>query len=1068
MARLLLILLTGTFLLFTSAYETDPPDTHELPWTFIEGNKDWMRIKHGIEISATEIISTHQKDLGLGDSDALQLYRTETDGLGYTHYRFQQLYKNVPVEGGELLIHELENQVQTLNGKIISGIAATVIPQLSAEAAIAIALNEVGASQYLWESKKAEDILKELENDPDASFYPKAELVLVDPAFELNPEDFELAYRLEVQAQRPLAYRLFYINALSGDILQNINLLHESDTPALALTKYDGEQMIVTDSIAPDTFLLRELSRGGGVFTYNMHQQTDYELFTDFMDADNYWENDDSTDLGVATSAHWGAENTFDYLLAQHNYIGIDNNSMPLISFVNYDVNYVNAFWNGRWATFGNGDGARTALTSLDVVAHEFTHGVTRSTANLLYYKESGGLNESFSDIIGESVESFAKQGERDWLVGADFHTAAGDAFRSMSNPNAEGDPDTYKGMNWVSSAGDNYGVHSNSGVQNYWFYLLTEGGNGTNDIGDEFEVPALGMEKAASIAFRNLQYYLVRLSQYRDARLGTLIGAEDLYGLCSPEVEATAMAWHAVGVGQPIRDFDIQPVALEGLSALECGIADTTFLTLQIRYNGCAATIEAGTEIPFAYRINGTLLVEDTLLLAEALNGGDLLSVELGPITAFAAEREHRILVWTKLAGDSENNNDTIRLDIANPGNQSFDIALAEIQNPESACMLDAEDVRVLLRFLGCDSLPAQSMIEVGFRLNNGLTVTDSLIIEAPLFYGDEISHVFEGIYLNLSANGEYAFDAWARYAPDTLTANNTIDQFMVTHPKPKTIQEVIDFDSGESGSYWYTANALAEAQIVPEVGVGGSAALRLSGSDFIDNAAYETWPYDREDQIFSRFSAYRSKVCFCADLTNLSVAVLRYEIKQTLSPYHQAMEGLNTRLFSIARLTIDGEEKGGELMPSLNGSANYRMESYFFGTSYLGQVVEICIESVNALHKDFDPFGIGDNTYLDNILLVGLIVDVEEPELVEQEVRIFPNPAKGAFQVSMDRAEAGELKLQLFNTMGQVVRQDIRSMGSGSQTFSIDVADLPAGVYTLQLEADGQRSARKVLINN
>jgi PKD repeat protein len=121
-----------------------------------------------------------------------------------------------------------------------------------------------------------------------------------------------------------------------------------------------------------------------------------------------------------------------------------------------------------------------------------------------------------------------------------------------MSNPNAYGDPDTYHGQNWSFSSQDNGGVHTNSGVQNFWFYLLATGGSGVNDIGHNYSVEGVGLDAAGAIAYRNLTTYLGVNSQYDDARFYAIQAAYDLYGPCSQEAASTANAWHAVGIGYP------------------------------------------------------------------------------------------------------------------------------------------------------------------------------------------------------------------------------------------------------------------------------------------------------------------------------------------------------------------------------------------------------------------------------------------------------------------------------------------------------------------------------------
>jgi Zn-dependent metalloprotease len=248
---------------------------------------------------------------------------------------------------------------------------------------------------------------------------------------------------------------------------------------------------------------------------------------------------------------------TYDYFLLTFGRNSFDNNGAKIRSFVHYGSNYSNAFWNGSVMTYGDGNGTSfRPLTSIDICGHEIAHAVTSYSANLIYSYESGALNESFSDIFGNAIEFFADSSQFNWRIGEDA-TVSGNGIRNMANPKTHGDPNTYKGTFWHSSSSDNGGVHTNSGVQNYWFYLLVRGDTGTNDNGDFFSVDSLGMLKAEQVAYRNLTVYLTSSSQYADARYYAIQSAADLYGDCSHEVEVVTNAWYAVGVG-PAYDSNV------------------------------------------------------------------------------------------------------------------------------------------------------------------------------------------------------------------------------------------------------------------------------------------------------------------------------------------------------------------------------------------------------------------------------------------------------------------------------------------------------------------------------
>lgn len=213
---------------------------------------------------------------------------------------------------------------------------------------------------------------------------------------------------------------------------------------------------------------------------------------------------------------------------------------------------------------YGLGDGvSMKPVVGLDVEGHEFTHLVINNNGNggLTYQKESGALNESFADIFGTCIEFYSGV-NTDWNIGEDIMVSA-PYLRSMSNPNGGQQPDTYGGTYWKNpncgtpdETNDKCGVHSNSGVQNFWFYLLCQGGSGTNDLGNTYSVPGIGITQARQIAYRNLTTYLTPNATYMDAYNGSLQAAQDLYGSTSSQYNSVRAAWYAVGIGSDPNNY--------------------------------------------------------------------------------------------------------------------------------------------------------------------------------------------------------------------------------------------------------------------------------------------------------------------------------------------------------------------------------------------------------------------------------------------------------------------------------------------------------------------------------
>jgi Zn-dependent metalloprotease len=473
----------------------------------------------------------------------------EKDVTGMEHYRYQQTLNGIAIENADLAVHVTNGKIKSQNGKWIKDFPAGLqsAPALTKAIALNKAMQNIGASKYKWELPAEESFLKREQNNPNATFFPKATLVYYSGERDVIPSALRLAYKFDVYAQEPISRQLIFVDAVNGNILGKRELIHETNATGTAQTGYSGTQTITSDFTGTN-YRLRETGRGAGasINTYNLLTGTSYGAAVDFTDADNNWNNVNAAKDEYATDAHWGTEMTYDYFYQKHGRNSIDNAGMTLNSYLHYSVGYFNAFWDGSRMTYGDGSSlnGNRPLTSLDVCGHEINHGITERTSNLVYSYESGAMNEGFSDIFGTAIEAFARPTNTDWLIGGDFYT-----IRNMSNPNAFSHPDTYGGTYWYTGSGDNGGVHYNSGVLNFWFYLLTVGGSGINDHSVSYNVTGIGMDKAAAIAYRLNTNYLVSTSQYYDARVLGIQAAEDLYGIGSPEAIQTANAWTAVGL---------------------------------------------------------------------------------------------------------------------------------------------------------------------------------------------------------------------------------------------------------------------------------------------------------------------------------------------------------------------------------------------------------------------------------------------------------------------------------------------------------------------------------------
>ncbi|MBL0057472.1 MAG: M4 family metallopeptidase [Chitinophagaceae bacterium] len=534
--------------------------------------------------------------------------QVEQDARGFEHYRYQQFLNGIPIENASLVVHVKNGKISSQNGKWIKDFPGNLSARASVteSSALALALKNIGAKQYKWELPAEEEFLKREQNDPGASFYPKATLVYYSGERDVIPSALRLAYKFDVYAQNPVSRQLIFVDAVSGNILGKRELIHETNATGTAQTAYSGTQTITSDYTGA-TYRLRETGRGNGINTYNLQTGTNYAAAVDFTDADNNWNNVNPARDEYATDAHWATEKTYDYYFVKYGRNSIDNAGMALNSYLHYSNGYFNAFWDGSRMTYGDGDATNgnRPLTSLDVCGHEITHGVTERTSALVYSYESGAMNEAFSDIFGTAIENFARPGNSDWLIGGDFYT-----IRSMSNPNAFNDPDTYQGNFWYAGSGDNGGVHINSGVLNFWFYLLTTGGTGTNDHGVSYNVNGIGMDAAAAIAYRLNTFYLVSTSDYYAARTLGIQAAEDLYGIGSPQALETANAFTAVGLYattcSPVSGLTVSPLMDISATLRWAQSPGAVYYTVDFKKASTTNWLSAGTPTADSVNIGG------------------------------------------------------------------------------------------------------------------------------------------------------------------------------------------------------------------------------------------------------------------------------------------------------------------------------------------------------------------------------------------------------------------------------------------------------------------------------
>jgi bacillolysin len=508
--------------------------------------------------SPRELAEWDSRVVSLVRDGQVQVRQSRHDTLipGREHLRLAQVHRGVRVHGGELVRQSEEGRTVSLFGTLFEGIAIGSTPTLSADQAVQVVERLSGV-------------------DLGPGRVPE---LLVLPR-----EDGSYVLTWHTRAFTPEAdFSEYFIDAHTGDlVLKRSVLQHQASTAAAGLgTGVLNDQKKVSMSAVSGGFIASDELRPPALITFDMKGDLNKVLrflngtgTLTLADRGHSTDNANWTD-GAVVDAHTYAGYTYDYFFKRFGRRGLDNQDIELLSVVHpvrrEDVDsqpasivgslYMNAFYAGDGLmVYGEGlpSGRRSGgrewnylAGGLDVVSHELTHGVTQYTSNLQYAGEPGALNESFSDMMGTSVEFFFQepgQGalKADYLLGEDVITPGG--LRSMQSPMTLGDPDHYS----VRYTGplDGGGVHINSGIPNHVYYLAIEGGRNRVSGLTVQGVGGANREQIEKVMYRAFAFMMPPLASFADARRITLQSARDLYGAGSAPERALTQAWDAVGV---------------------------------------------------------------------------------------------------------------------------------------------------------------------------------------------------------------------------------------------------------------------------------------------------------------------------------------------------------------------------------------------------------------------------------------------------------------------------------------------------------------------------------------
>ncbi|MGA5139158.1 M4 family metallopeptidase [Streptomyces azureus] len=474
-------------------------------------------------------------EIGLGEQEKLVVRDVVKDADGTVHTRYERTYAGLPVLGGDLVVHESESgETKGVTRATKAALeVASLKPAVTATKAEkqAVTLAKAAGSEKTEANSTPRKVIWAADGKPTLAY----ETVVGGLQEDGTPNELHVI-----------------TDAATGKKLYE----YQGIETGTGNTTYSGKVTLGTTK-SGSSYTLSDGTRGGNK-TYNLGRGTS-GTGTLFSGSDDIWGNGNPSNLETAAAdAHYGAQVTWDFYKNTFGRNGIRNDGKAAYSRVHYGNNFNNAFWSDSCfcMTYGDGAGNAKPLTSLDVAAHEMSHGLTSATARLNYSGESGGLNEATSDIFAAGAEFYANNPSDvgDYLIGEKIDiNGDGTPLRYMDKPSKDGD----SADAWSAGLGS-LDVHYSSGPANHFFYLLSEG-SGTKTInGVTYNSPTsngstvtgIGRTKALQIWYKALTTYMTSTTKYAGARTATLNAASALYGASSAEYKAVAAAWSAVNVG--------------------------------------------------------------------------------------------------------------------------------------------------------------------------------------------------------------------------------------------------------------------------------------------------------------------------------------------------------------------------------------------------------------------------------------------------------------------------------------------------------------------------------------
>ncbi|WP_312510524.1 M4 family metallopeptidase [Massilia sp.] len=559
-----------------------------------------LRLDAKTQTAVLDALAARRTAIGLDPAHGYKLQSQHPGVQGTQVLRVAHLYKGLRIFGSEsVVVLDQKRQIVSESasprrlrlGKQAGAVSAPGIepdvkPAVRRAAAIAAARGTIALGAVNVVAPRAELLIYPHMGEQRA---PGAE---AKAAGELNALDlvetvdrYELAWlvRLRMRSGEQPQYFDVVVSALDGRIIARWSMVQT--VTGIGHSQYNGEVPLST-TLANGVYQMLDPERGkGGAFGAMAITNANHGISAGkvYSNSSNTWGDGKQFVEGSSTTAPngqtaavnamWGLMNTYDMLRNVLGWHSLDGQDTATHIAVHVNRGYDNAYYSDTCRCMFIGDGTFfTNLGAIDVVGHEMGHGVTAATSDLVYSGESGGLNESSSDIAGEAVEAYARAGGKgdvlpalgnDWMLGSEI-ARDGEPLRWMAKPSRDGrSPDAW------STELRRLDVHYSSGPNNRMFYFLAQGSRAESDheayssylTAKPAAMTGIGLDSAYRIWFNASSTRFTSSTNYADARAKMIEAAEQLYGAGGREAIAVRRAYAAINVGTDVDELVSEPV---------------------------------------------------------------------------------------------------------------------------------------------------------------------------------------------------------------------------------------------------------------------------------------------------------------------------------------------------------------------------------------------------------------------------------------------------------------------------------------------------------------------------